>query len=57
MSTDQARLSIEQTVQSQSIMLSTNHIFMLAAGSFLLAAIAVWFAPKPTRVADTSAAH
>lgn len=57
MSIDQARLSIEQTVQSQSIMLSTNHIFMLAAGSFLLAAIAVWFAPKPTRVADTSAAH
>jgi len=37
--------------------LSTNHIFMLAAFSFLLAATAVWFAPKPTRVADTSAAH
>jgi len=54
---EQARLSIEQTVQSQSIMLSTNHIFMMAALSFLLAATAVWFAPKPKRIADTSAAH
>src|SRR5450830_1876972 len=57
MSLDQARASIEQTLQSQSIMLSTNHIFMMAAISFGLAAAAVWFAPKPTRVADTSAAH
>jgi DHA2 family multidrug resistance protein len=44
-------------LQSQSIMLSTNHIFMMAAISFGLAAAAVWFAPKPTRVADTTAAH
>jgi DHA2 family multidrug resistance protein len=57
LSAEQARLSIEQTVQSQSIMLSTNHIFMMAALSFLLAATAVWFAPKPKRIADTSAAH
>jgi DHA2 family multidrug resistance protein len=57
MSLEQARVSIEQTVQAQSIMLSTNHIFMLAAISFALAASAVWFAPKPTRVADTSSAH
>jgi len=57
MSLDQARASIAQTVQAQSIMLSTNHIFLLAAISFGLAATAVWFAPKPTRVADTSAAH
>ena len=57
MSLDQARVSMEQTLQSQSIMLSTNHIFLKAAISFALAATAVWFAPKPTRVADTSAAH
>ncbi|HWX00552.1 DHA2 family efflux MFS transporter permease subunit [Collimonas sp.] len=57
MSIDQARASIEQTLQSQSIMLSTNHMFMMAALSFLLGAIAVWFAPKPKRIADTSAAH
>ena len=57
MSLDQARVSMEQTLQSQSIMLSTHHIFLKAAISFALAATAVWFAPKPTRVADTSAAH
>ncbi|AMP05482.1 H+ antiporter-2 family protein [Collimonas pratensis] len=57
MSIDQARASIEQTLQSQSIMLSTNHMFVMAALSFLLGAIAVWFAPKPKRIADTSAAH
>ena len=57
MSAAQATVNIEQTVQAQSIMLSTNHMFMLAAASFLLAAIAIWFAPKPSRIADTSAAH
>ncbi|MFL9925697.1 DHA2 family efflux MFS transporter permease subunit [Herbaspirillum lusitanum] len=57
MSADQATASIAQTVQSQSIMLATNHVFMMAAVSFSLAALAIWFAPKPTRVADTSAAH
>lgn len=57
MTLDQARVSMEQTLQSQSIMLSTNHIFLIAAISFGLAATAVWFAPKPTCVADTSAAH
>ncbi|MFJ3047746.1 DHA2 family efflux MFS transporter permease subunit [Herbaspirillum chlorophenolicum] len=57
MPADQATASLAQTVQNQAIMLATNHIFMMAAISFSLAAMAVWLAPKPTRVADTSAAH
>ena len=57
MSVDQATASLAQTVQNQAVMLATNHIFMMAAISFSLAAMAVWFAPKPKRVADTSAAH
>ncbi len=57
MSLEAARASLAQMVQSQSIMLSTNHMFAIAAVSFLLGAIAVWFVPKPTRVADISAAH
>lgn len=48
---------IDQMVQAQSIMLATNHIFLISACTFVLAALAIWFAPKPTRVADTSAAH
>nr|WP_198983590.1 DHA2 family efflux MFS transporter permease subunit [Herbaspirillum sp. ASV7] len=54
---DQATGSLVQTVQNQAVMLATNHIFMMAAVSFSLAAMAVWLAPKPTRVADTSSAH
>lgn len=48
---------LDQMVQSQSVMLATNHIFVVSALTFILAAFAIWFAPKPTRVADTSAAH
>lgn len=57
MTLEQATGSLAQTVQNQAVMLATNHIFMMAAISFSLAAAAVWFAPKPTRVADTSSAH
>ena len=57
MSAEQATGSLAQTVQNQAVMLATNHIFMMAAVSFSLAALAVWLAPKPTRVADTSSAH
>jgi DHA2 family multidrug resistance protein len=52
-----ARATLMQNVQSQSIMLSTNHIFALAAVSFLFAAVAVWFIPKASRVVDTSNVH
>lgn len=48
---------LDQLVQSQSIMLATNHIFFLASLAFIFAASAIWFVPKPTRKADTSQAH
>lgn len=48
---------IDQMVQSQAVMLATNHIFIVSAFTFIFAALAIWLAPKPTRVADTSAAH
>ena len=54
---EQARGMIEQLVQGQSVMLATNQVFLWAGLAFVLAATAIWFAPKPTRVADTSAAH
>ena len=53
----QAVAMVDQMVQSQSVMLATNHIFLISACTFVFAALAIWFAPKPTRVADTSAAH
>ncbi|WP_416425139.1 DHA2 family efflux MFS transporter permease subunit [Pseudomonas sp. App30] len=56
-SADQARLQISDTVQSQAVMLATNQLFMAVTFCFVIAALAVWIAPRPTRVADTSAAH
>jgi MFS transporter, DHA2 family, multidrug resistance protein len=55
--TEQARAMLDHFVQSQSVILATNHIFFIAACAFSLAACAIWMAPKPTRVADTSEAH
>jgi DHA2 family multidrug resistance protein len=57
MSGEVAQGMLTQAVQAQSVMLSTNHIFAISAAAFLLAATAVWFVPKPTRVVDTSAVH
>ena len=54
---EQARGLIEQFVQGQSVMLATNRVFLWAGLAFILAATAIWFAPRPTRVADTSGAH
>jgi DHA2 family multidrug resistance protein len=57
LSTEQARGTIEQLVQGQSVMLATNQVFVSMAILFLGAALMVWLAPKPARVADTSAVH
>ncbi|GGY21495.1 DHA2 family efflux MFS transporter permease subunit [Paludibacterium paludis] len=52
-----ARHLVDQLVQAQSIMLSTNQIFWLSGLSFVAAAMVIWLAPRPSRVADTSVAH
>lgn len=48
---------LNQMLQSQAVMLATNHIFMVTSYTFAFAAIAIWLAPKPKRAADTSAVH
>ena len=57
LSGDAASAQLNQLLQSQSIMLATNQIFLLTSLSFLIAACAIWLAPRPSRVADTSQAH
>jgi DHA2 family multidrug resistance protein len=57
LSLDAANAQLAQLLQSQSIMLSTNQIFWLTGLSFVVAACAIWLAPRPHRVADTSQAH
>jgi DHA2 family multidrug resistance protein len=44
-------------VESQAVMLATNQLFFNIACCFVIGALAIWLAPKPTRVADTSQAH
>lgn len=55
--TEVGRGIMDRLVDSQSLMLATNRITLILAGILLLAAIMIWLAPKPTRVADTSAVH
>lgn len=54
---DQARGSMEWMLQGQSVMVATNKIFMIIAVLFVLAAFAIWLAPRPSRAVDTSAVH
>jgi DHA2 family multidrug resistance protein len=57
MTMDQARATLDYLVQVQSAMLATNQVFFWSGLAFVLAATAIWFAPKPTKLADTSGAH
>jgi len=57
MSAEQARGTIDQLVQGQSVMLATNQVFIAMAVLFVSAALIIWLAPRPTRVVDTSTAH
>lgn len=55
MSPDAAMGTLNNMLNSQSIMLSTNEIMLLTSVAFVVAAMSVWLAPKPTRVVDPSA--
>jgi DHA2 family multidrug resistance protein len=49
--------TLDQLVQSQSVMLATNQLFMLIALILFVAACSIWLAPRATRAVDASAAH
>ncbi len=57
MSAAQATGMVDQLVQTQSVMLSTNTVFMGMAALFAVAALAIWIAPKPARLVDASGVH
>ncbi|WP_316678435.1 DHA2 family efflux MFS transporter permease subunit [uncultured Tolumonas sp.] len=54
---DQARGIMDWMLQGQSVMVATNKIFMAIAVLFTIAAFAIWLAPRPTKIVDTSAVH
>jgi DHA2 family multidrug resistance protein len=49
--------SLENIVNEQAIMLSTNQLFMSCAVIFLIAGAAIWLSPKPKHAVDTSSVH
>lgn len=57
MGVEQARGIMDWMLQGQSVMVATNKIFMAIAVLFTIAAFAIWLAPKPTKIVDTSAVH
>jgi DHA2 family multidrug resistance protein len=57
MSHEQARGALDRLVEAQAATIGANHVFTLAFVVFILAGAVIWLAPKPKRVADTSAAH
>jgi len=54
---DATRATLDRVLENQSVMLSTNQLFLLIAVVLFAAACTIWLAPKPNRVADASAAH
>lgn len=57
LSPDQARSVLERLVDTESMTLATNTVFLWCAAVFALAAALVWLAPKPRGAVDLSASH
>jgi DHA2 family multidrug resistance protein len=57
LSPDQALRQLENIVQVQAVMISTNAMFLVTAGVFAVAASIIWIAPKPRRVAAPGGGH
>jgi DHA2 family multidrug resistance protein len=54
---EQSLQAMDQLVQSQAVMLSTNELMQFSSLAFLLAAFLIWLAPRPTRKIELGAAH
>ncbi|HEX8447638.1 MAG TPA: DHA2 family efflux MFS transporter permease subunit [Sphingomonas sp.] len=57
MTVDQSRLVLDRLVETQAATVAVDQIFLGASAVFFIAAVAVWFAPRPNKAVDTSAAH
>ena len=57
LSASQATGVVDQLVQGQSVMLSTNSAFLAVAALFAVAALAIWIAPRPARLVAATGAH
>lgn len=55
LSADAVLQNIDNMITAQSVMLATNQVMTIVAVAFMIAAFAIWLAPKPTRQIDPSA--
>ena len=55
--TEQARGALDQIVTQQGTAVATTHLFMISALVLLIAASAIWLAPRPSRGTAPAAAH
>ncbi|MBB4858487.1 DHA2 family multidrug resistance protein [Novosphingobium chloroacetimidivorans] len=56
-SVEQSRATLEQLVTNQGMSVGTNHLFMVAAVVLMMAASAIWIAPRPKKGAPPVASH
>ncbi|RKT60832.1 DHA2 family multidrug resistance protein [Azonexus fungiphilus] len=47
--------NIDRLINAQAVMLATNQVMSIVAFSFIVAAFAIWLAPRPQRVVDPAA--
>src|SRR5262249_54218118 len=52
MTQDAAVNQLNGMVQSQSVMIATNQLMFVVAMAFVVAALVIWLAPRPTRTID-----
>ena len=53
---DGAIAQLNNMVQGQSVMIATNQMMFVVAMAFMIAACAIWLAPRPTRAIDPTQA-
>ncbi len=55
MAADAVAQSLDQLINGQAVMLATNQMMTMVGMAFVVAALAIWLAPKPARVVDAAA--
>jgi DHA2 family multidrug resistance protein len=48
---------VDQLVNGEATAIATNHVFLMSAALFFVAAMLIWAAPKPARQIEPGAAH
>jgi DHA2 family multidrug resistance protein len=50
-------MSLDQSVQSQAVMIATNHLFLIVGLVVAATAVGIWLMPRPAGPVQLMAAH